>query len=99
MSVLQSVASSFNIEPASWTWGFVRPNVIHFPSRDFVLLSQRAFSGLGSMGVEVGWELQCAGDVEKLEDWVVESRIDIAVWTVLEQGIRGGMVEGTLKAV
>lgn len=72
---------------------------MHFPSRDFVLFIHRAFNGLVSMGVEVGWELQCAGDVESLEDWVVESRIDIAVWTVLEQGIRGGMVGGILDAV
>lgn len=61
---------------------------MHFPNRAFVLFNHRAFNGLVS--TRVGWELWFAGDVENVEDWLMQSLIE--VWTVLEQGSRGGMV-------
>jgi hypothetical protein len=78
------------MDPASWTCGVVRPNVIHFPRRDFVSLSHLAFSGLVSIGVGVWWELWNVGEVENLEDWDAQRRIE--VWTILEGAIKDGMM-------
>jgi hypothetical protein len=55
---------------------------MHFPNRDFVLLSHLAFNGLISMDVEGGGEPWDVGDVENLDDRDAQRRIE--VWRNLE---------------
>jgi hypothetical protein len=77
------------MEPASLTCGAERPNVIHFPKRDFVSFSHLAFNGLVT-GVDGVAELCDVGLVENRETWNAQKRVE--VWRSLEQGIRGGIL-------
>jgi len=63
---------------------------MHFPNRDFVLLSHLAFNDLVSTDIERGGEPWDVRDVESFDDRDAQKRIEVR--RNLERESRGGMI-------
>lgn len=52
----QSLAICCTISPASWIWCGFKPNIMHLPTRRFVMVSHRGSMscGFGAVGFELG---------------------------------------------